>query len=448
MTDHSSSVGWRIGWQVTAALAALLLAAWPLIGWWLRRVADDSDEPLGVLALVCALAFIWGQKYRVSVSAAGLMLALAGLLAVRILAGEMPMLLAALGFVAVLVAGLRLWQLSGVVMLLSLALPWVATLQFVAGYPLRVIVAAGAEKGLRAAGIAVTREGTDLWHQGVAVGVDAPCSGIRMLWFLLFAAAFLAARFALGWRRTLLLLSVAACLAVAANGIRATVLFFPESGIVTWPHWTHEVTGVLLFLPCLAALMLLASKKSAGRKGRAVPGRQVTTPWMAAFSLGCAVVALSWFWQAEATPFRPPPEVAWPETFRGLPLEPLPLSVREEHFASGFPGALARFRCGTGEIIFRRVDRATRMLHPAEDCFQAAGFEMRRQSGQAQPGDGLWQVWRARRESEPELIVCEQIRGSQGNLFTDVSAWYWHALRHPEEGPWTAVTWVRLADSP
>jgi hypothetical protein len=92
-----------------------------------------------------------------------------------------------------------LWVLPGVVMLLSLALPWVATLQFVAGYPLRVVVAMGAEKVLRLMGVLVTREGTDLWYEGVAVGVDAPCSGIRMLWFLLFAAAFLAARFGLRW---------------------------------------------------------------------------------------------------------------------------------------------------------------------------------------------------------------------------------------------------------
>jgi hypothetical protein len=137
-------------------------------------------------------------------------------------------------------------------------------------------------------------------------------------------------------------------------------------------------------------------------------------------------------------------KVVWPESFRGMPLEPMPLSVREEHFAAGFPGALGRFQCGEGEVIFRRVDRATRMLHSAEDCFKAAGFEMKRQSGQAEAGDGLWQVWKARRGEERELVVCEQIRSASGDLFTDVSAWYWRALRHPEEGPWTAVTWVRF----
>lgn len=434
------------GWPVAAVLATVLLAFWPVLGWWLRRVADDSDEPLGVLALVCALGFVWGQRERLSISRRGLCVALLGMLGVRLLAGQMPMLVVGLGFIAVLVVSLRLWVLPGVTMLLSLALPWVATLQFVAGYPLRVMVAAAAEKGLRLFGVAVTREGTDLWHQGLAVGVDAPCSGIRMLWFLLFASAFLAARFRLNGTRTLLLVATAGAMAIFANGIRATVLFFPESGLVSWPHWTHEATGVLLFLPCLAGLMFLA-RKGAGKKNIVRPVKPTPVPWLAAFVLGSVLVAGSWFWRAEAAPI-PPLVVTWPETFRGLPLEPLALSVREEHFAAGFPGALARFRCGVGEVIFRRVNRATRMLHPAEDCFQAAGFEMQRLSGQALAGDGLWQVWRARRGSEPALIVCEQIRSAQGDLFTDVSAWYWRALRHPEEGPWTAVTWVRLADSP
>ena len=138
--------------------------------------------------------------------------------------------------------------------------------------------------------------------------------------------------------------------------------------------------------------------------------------------------------------------MSWPDTFRGLPLEPLPLSVREEHFAAGFPGALARFRCGEVEVILRRVSRATRKLHSAQDCFQAAGFTLQRLSAAPLESDGLWQVWRATRGSDPPLIVCEHIRSAGGDLILDVSAWYWRALRHPEEGPWTAITWVRRED--
>ena len=211
------------GWTVIG----LALASWPVLQWWGRRVVDDSDEPLGVLALVAGMAFIGQARHRLGTSATALAIALGLILIGRVMASGLPMLIQGLLLVLALTVSLRLWRLPGVVSLLSLALPWVATLQFVLGYPLRVIVAIGAEAVLRLVGLAVTREGTDLWYQGVAVGVDAPCSGIRMLWFLLFAAAFLSARFRLRWGRTIVLHVIAGGLALLANGVRATVLFFP-----------------------------------------------------------------------------------------------------------------------------------------------------------------------------------------------------------------------------
>jgi hypothetical protein len=86
------------------------------------------------------------------------------------------------------------------------------------------------------------------------------------------------------------------------------------------------------------------------------------------------------------------------------------------------------------------------MLHSAQDCFTAAGFDLQRLSPATVAEDGIWQVWEARRGDDRPLIVCEHIRSAEGDLFTDVSAWYWQALRHPEEGPWLAITWVRFKD--
>jgi exosortase/archaeosortase family protein len=445
-TSHPALQRWwgTSGWIVIG----LALACWPVLLWWGRRVVDDSDEPLGVLALVCGLAFVWQARHRLGTSALALASALGLILIGRMMAGWLPMLLQGLFLVLALTISLRLWRLPGVVSLLSLALPWVATLQFVLGYPLRVIVAMGAEAVLRLLGLTVTREGTDLWYQGVAVGVDAPCSGIRMLWFLLFAAGFLAARFRLRWGLAISLHVIAGSLALLANGVRATVLFFPESGLVEWPHWTHEATGVLVFAPCLAWLLWLAQRRSrASAQLGTLSAPPLKGPLCMGFLAACVLIAASWFFRsadssaisAESSPFE------WPTSFRDQSLEPLPLSVREEHFAAGFPGQLARFRCGDGELIFRRVTRATRMLHSAQDCFTAAGFTMQRLSPNTIANDGIWQVWEAKRGDEPALIVCEHIRSAEGDLFTDVSAWYWQALRHPEKGPWLAITWVRYA---
>lgn len=427
---------------------ALLIAGWPVLVWWARRTVDDSDEPLGVLALVGALWFIGQERGQWRVSEGSLAVGLVLMVAARLLAGVLPMLALGLLLVAALVGALRLWCRPGVVGLLSLSLPWVATLEFLLGYPLRVLVAVVAAVLLDGAGVEVTREGTDLWHQGKAVGVDAPCSGLRLLWFLLFAAMVLAARFRLNWRRTGWMGVMGLVLALVANTLRATVLFFPESGLVTWPHWTHEATGLLFFAPALIVLLAAARRwESVGGRGDREMAR-VRPVGLAAGGLLAGVLALSWTWRTEAEAAQRPTasSVEWPDQFRGVALSPLPLSLREEHFAAGFPGALARFRCGEGEVIFRRVDRATRKLHAADDCFKAAGFAMRRLSASAMAEEGLWQVWEAQRGDEPPLWVAEQIRSANGDLFTDVSAWYWQALRHPETGPWTAVTWVRPAD--
>ncbi len=427
--------------------AALLAAFWPVLLWWSRRVVDDSDEPLGVLALICGLAFLWHERELWQISKASLVAGLLIALSARLLAAKLPMLLLGMALILALALGLRLWRLPGLVALFSLALPWVATLQFVLGYPLRVLVAAGAGGLLSIAGVEVRRAGTDLWHRGMPIGVDPPCSGIRMLWFLLFAAAFLAARFRLDWLRTLFALALAGTLALVANMLRATVLFFPEAGLAHWPHWTHEATGLLFFLPCLALLLVVVRR---WEKPVSVPTRTSSLPvaWPGISVLISVALALSWLWRPPASSATAVSNttVTWPSHFRDEEVVPLPLSVREEHFAANFPGALARFRCGEGELILRRVERATRQLHPASDCFQAAGFSMRRLSPSAVQQDGLWQVWEARRGDEAPLLVCEQIRGADGELFTDVSAWYWHALRHPGAGPWMATTWVRHSD--
>ncbi len=70
--------------------------------------------------------------------------------------------------------------------------------------------------------------------------------------------------------------------------------------------------------------------------------------------------------------------VDWPTHFRDRPLTPLPLSELELRFARRFPGAIARFSDGERVLILRRVDRPTRQLHPATDCFAALGYSIDR----------------------------------------------------------------------
>jgi len=147
-----------------------------------------------------------------------------------------------------------------------------------------------------------------------------------------------------------------------------------------------------------------------------------------------------------ATPRHPgPPEMGiGPEvfTFDGLtlPLTPLPTTLAEQAFAKSFPGSLASYEWGGSQVILRRVTEATRRLHPSRDCLRAAGFETT-DALTIQASDGAqWSRFHATRDgvrwNVSERIVSELNHAS----WTDVSAWYWAAIRHPLNGPWRAET--------
>jgi hypothetical protein len=129
----------------------------------------------------------------------------------------------------------------------------------------------------------------------------------------------------------------------------------------------------------------------------------------------------------------------WPRQWEGEPLEPLPLSSREERFAAGFPGRIARFRAGPRQLIMRWVARETRMLHPAEDCFRGSGFTVDPLGIRTGNDGASWGCFRAANGAE-NLSVCERIFDQSRNSWTDVSSWYWAATLGESSGPWWAVT--------
>ena len=141
-----------------------------------------------------------------------------------------------------------------------LALPALPTAQFMLGYPLRVVVGEVAARLLALAGFAVERDGVSLRAGERLVAIDAPCSGVNMLWTALLLALVLAALAGLSWPRTALLAAAAATLAVAGNGLRAASLFLVETGAVPVPprldaDAVHAALGVVAF--ALIAMPLL-----------------------------------------------------------------------------------------------------------------------------------------------------------------------------------------------
>lgn len=132
----------------------------------------------------------------------------------------------------------------------------------------------------------------------------------------------------------------------------------------------------------------------------------------------------------------------WPSRHAGRALHPLPLGAREAAFARDFPGRVGHFHDGERQLVLRYVDRATRRLHPASDCFRGSGYAVAPRPVRRDPDGRRWSCFAAARASE-SLVVCERIDGPDGRSWSDVSSWYWSALA--ADGPWWSITVVEPA---
>jgi exosortase len=141
--------------------------------------------------------------------------------------------------------------------LIALAMPVLPSLQFVFGYPLRVVSATLTVALLNLQGVPITRDGTYVTIAGQTSQFDAPCSGIAMLWALILVTlmAALIARLSLAKLSLALLLTLT--VAIAANALRVASLLYATTMLgATEPPWLHEAVGLAAFV--LAALLLAA----------------------------------------------------------------------------------------------------------------------------------------------------------------------------------------------
>ncbi len=236
------------------------LAFWPVWQWYARRMVDGSDEPLGVLALLSAAIIVVARRPFAQPSP-GAVIVCAFLATVYLLAySGMPALfkgaLAVLALACVFSAiGYQRALQPAIAGLLLLSLPLLASLQFFGGFPLRLITTHLVAMGLSLVGWDVVAQGTLLRWAGEIIAVDAPCAGIKMLWSGLFLNFTLAAWANLGLITTWLATSLTMLCVFFGNVLRATALFFTESGIVSAPEFVHQGIGVIVF--ALVALLVI-----------------------------------------------------------------------------------------------------------------------------------------------------------------------------------------------
>ncbi|MEJ7688501.1 MAG: exosortase Q [Variovorax sp.] len=256
-----------------AMQAAALAPTWL---WMASRMRDGSDDPLGLLALAALAALAWTtrRELRAAPRLSWLSLAVCGTLAATLLrdgfgwlpalpplaAGLLAVLALAAGLVAFLPRRIAALPVAG---LAVLALPLLSSLQFYAGYPLRVVTAE-ASRWLLAPGFSVEREGTSLLVNGRLVIVDAPCSGVQMVWLGYFTACAVALWAGRSDRTFLARLPLVGLLVLAGNILRNSVLVAFEGSQSALVPWLHEALG-LAVLALVCGVIAPAMARTGGR---------------------------------------------------------------------------------------------------------------------------------------------------------------------------------------
>ncbi len=237
-----------------------LAAFWPVMRWYVIRTMDTSDAPWGLISL--GTAFLLLLVNRPPRSTANVRLVVPAIL-VMIYAATFPFLppllraSIAFGAIGCYLSSYRFGTMfhPGVVGLLLLSLPVVPTMQFYLGYPFRMIAGVIAVSLIKVAGFSIRLEGAVLNWGGQLICIDAPCSGIKMLWVGLYLALTLALHSRLSARKTLLVTVLSIVVIVAANSLRAAALFFVEAELFLFPPWFHEGVGIAVFLLAASAIV-------------------------------------------------------------------------------------------------------------------------------------------------------------------------------------------------
>lgn len=499
-------------------LALVIISLWPVWVWYIQRLIDNSDEPLGIVALATAVSLAIARKDKsadqpaighgklLTPNSQSLILCMIALAVYGLNYHSAPnLVLAVIGVLAVgfsLNATIEPRRLSaGYWLLLFLSLPLVATLNFYIGYPLRLVASSIAAPMLAITGFDVAAHGTSLQWQSHMIEIDAPCSGIKMLWLSLYLSATMACVLQMNLPRTVVLAAGAVVAALFANVLRVTSLFYVESGVIKidagWHEFVHQGTGVAAFALLAVGIVYFAfaiSRRLRGDDRMSLPdgtgtgeadsvpcsgGDAMVLPGRAdkATSVSClsddpsqlgfrenyrapGIVLLCLCLVNIFVPFFPKATTAkpsmalnavsedhftWPVEFEGHPLREVPPSAVNARFISEFPGKIRVCTDGERTIVMRWLSRPTRQLHPASDCYRASGYSIDWMPMHVDAEGKTWSTFEAR-EDKHTLRVREIIRDRTGSSWTDPSSWYWSAMFNRTSAPWFTTTVAEEVD--
>lgn len=402
----------------------------PVLRWYISRIGDGSDEPMGLLALGSALVLIAFRRRELQSTSLTCWVGAGSVLGSVLAAPVIPAMIQAALFIlgTGLIAGLRKHHL-GIFGLLFLSLPVIASLQFYFGYPLRIVAATIASAGLKLFNVDVVQTGTAINWQGQSIMVDPPCAGLNMLWTITLICLSLAAWNRLGIGRTAVMALVSVLAAIIANSLRVFLLFFKESGILNLPDWTHPGIGLVVFAPLV--WLVLKFIKFRGTAPQFEPRQWVPSPaLLLAMSLGPIFMMTELARTEEVITSSAP--VVWPKKWKGEWLEPMPLSRAEREFAKNFPGKIGVFQAGHRTIILKQIEKPTRKLHSIVDCLKASGNQVTR------IGPGKYVATGVTGSQYIEETIFKDCLGNE-TKWTDVSEWFWNTSTARKAGCWIAL---------
>ena len=427
-----------------------IVAFWSVWRWYFLRLSTSNDEFYGILALI-AIAVLSFKFRSKDLSISNFDLIIASIVIYTISFPFLPPLLRAVIAVTSLTFTISGWQFGkrfhfGIWSLFLLSLPIVASMQFYLGFPLRVVVGEATAFLLKLNGLVVFREGVCLHFGEQLIWIDAPCSGVKMLWAGFFLTGLLTTIYEFRLIKSFLAFVCAFGIILIGNIFRATGLFYLEAGIVKLPNFAHEAIGVSAFiLTCAGIVFALLKLKNFTGFDLNLSFKQIKA--LSNLSRVQISIFLLLCFSAFAIPFlnvgkenvKPnQTDITFPTEFENKPLQQLDLSEREQFFLQDFPGEIRRFTDGNREIIVRYVTQATRKLHSASDCFSAIGFQFKPLPVKIDENGQKWSCFTAVRSDE-DLKVCERIYTENGENWTDVSSWYWSAISSENKDYW-AIT--------
>lgn len=433
-----------------------ILAFWSVWRWFYLRLSTSSDEFYGIATLIAVIAL--SLRFRCAITAISNFDLIVASIVVYVAAFPFapPLLRAAIAITS-LTFSISGWRFGrkfhfGIWSLFLLSLPIVASMQFYLGFPMRVIVGEATVFLLRLNDLAIFREGVCLYFGERLIWIDAPCSGIKMLWAGFFLTALLITVYEFRLLKSFAAFALGFVIIMLGNIFRATGLFYLEAEIIKLPASAHPAIGVSAFILTCAAIGIVVSKLKNIHVFELKPtsaeleNKADFSLWQTMiFGLIClSALSVSFINVKNPTIRFNQQAVDFPDKFEDKPLKELILSERERFFLQDFPGEIRRFTDGRRETIIRRVTKATRKLHPASDCFSAIGYQIKPLPLKIDEAQNKWSCFAASRNDE-NLNVCERIFTENGESWTDVSSWYWSAINDNDKDYW-AITTAELND--